>query len=40
MIASWSRTVYKQFELLAGKSAPHDFIKLITMWVDLRMLRT
>ncbi|KAL5494691.1 hypothetical protein ACEPAI_152 [Sanghuangporus weigelae] len=30
VIASWSRTVYKQFELLAGKSAPHDFIKLIT----------
>ncbi|EJC98684.1 CDF manganese transporter [Fomitiporia mediterranea MF3/22] len=30
VIASWSRTIYKQFELLAGKSAPHDFIKLLT----------
>jgi len=30
VIASWTRTVYKQFELLAGKSAPHDFIQLIT----------
>lgn len=30
MILSWSRTVYKLFELLAGKSAPHDFIQLIT----------
>lgn len=28
MIA-WSRTVYAQFELLAGKSAPHDFLQLI-----------
>ncbi|KAF8307180.1 hypothetical protein DL93DRAFT_2088238 [Clavulina sp. PMI_390] len=30
VILSWSRTVYKLFELLAGKSAPHDFIQLIT----------
>ena len=26
---AWSRTIYKQFELLAGKSAPHDFLQLI-----------
>jgi hypothetical protein len=26
---AWSRTVYAQFELLAGKSAPHDFLQLI-----------
>ncbi|KLO07318.1 CDF manganese transporter [Schizopora paradoxa] len=30
VIVAWSRTMYKQFELLAGKSAPHDFIHLIT----------
>jgi len=30
VIIAWSRTIYKQFELLAGKSAPHDFIQLIT----------
>ncbi|KAJ2918382.1 hypothetical protein MD484_g2005, partial [Candolleomyces efflorescens] len=29
IIASWSRTTYKQFELLAGKSAPHEFLQLI-----------
>jgi len=29
VIISWSRTVYKQFELLAGKSAPHDFLQLV-----------
>ncbi|KAH8998782.1 CDF-like metal transporter [Lactarius hatsudake] len=29
VIVAWSRTVYTQFELLAGKSAPHDFIQLI-----------
>ena len=29
VITAWSRTVYAQFELLAGKSAPHDFIQLI-----------
>ncbi|KAH9176875.1 CDF-like metal transporter [Lactarius sanguifluus] len=29
IIATWTRTVYTQFELLAGKSAPHDFIQLI-----------
>lgn len=28
MIA-WGRTIYKEFELLAGKSADHDFIQLI-----------
>lgn len=30
MILAWSRTIYKQFELLAGKSAPHEFIQLLT----------
>jgi len=30
VIIAWSKTMYKQFELLAGKSAPHDFIHLIT----------
>ncbi|KAH8094713.1 cation efflux family-domain-containing protein [Cristinia sonorae] len=30
VIVAWSRTVYKQFELLAGKSAPHEFIQLLT----------
>jgi len=25
----WGRTIYSQFELLAGKSAPHDFLQLI-----------
>ena len=29
MILSWGHTVYGQFQLLAGKSAPHDFIQLI-----------
>jgi hypothetical protein len=28
MIA-WGRTIYRQFELLAGKSAPHEFLQLI-----------
>jgi hypothetical protein len=26
---AWSRTIYSQFELLAGKSAPHDFLQLL-----------
>jgi len=26
---AWGRTVYHQFELLAGKSAPHEFLQLI-----------
>ena len=30
VIGAWGYTIYRQFELLAGKSAPHDFIKLIT----------
>lgn len=30
MIIAWGRTIYKQFELLAGKSAPHDFVQLLT----------
>lgn len=29
VIVAWTRTVYAQFELLAGKSAPHDFLQLI-----------
>jgi hypothetical protein len=29
VIVAWARTVYTQFELLAGKSAPHDFLQLI-----------
>jgi len=29
IIISWSRTVYTEFELLAGKSAPHDFLQLL-----------
>ncbi|KIP11661.1 hypothetical protein PHLGIDRAFT_27714 [Phlebiopsis gigantea 11061_1 CR5-6] len=29
VIIAWARTIYKQFELLAGKSAPHDFLQLI-----------
>ncbi|KAI0785409.1 CDF-like metal transporter [Irpex lacteus] len=30
VIIAWGRTIYKQFELLAGKSAPHEFIQLLT----------
>ncbi|KAI0005537.1 CDF-like metal transporter, partial [Russula compacta] len=29
VITAWTRTIYAQFELLAGKSAPHDFLQLI-----------
>lgn len=29
VIVAWTRTIYAQFELLAGKSAPHDFLQLI-----------
>ncbi|KAK0500877.1 CDF-like metal transporter [Armillaria luteobubalina] len=29
IIISWSRTIYGQFELLAGKSAPHEFLQLL-----------
>ncbi|KAF7971511.1 hypothetical protein HWV62_10240 [Athelia sp. TMB] len=29
VIMLWTRTIYKEFELLAGKSAPHDFLQLI-----------
>jgi hypothetical protein len=28
-MAAWTRTIYTQFGLLAGKSAPHDFLQLI-----------
>ncbi|KIM47677.1 hypothetical protein M413DRAFT_206541 [Hebeloma cylindrosporum] len=29
VIISWGRTIYAEFELLAGKSAPHDFLQLL-----------
>ncbi|KAG9003659.1 hypothetical protein FRB94_002982 [Tulasnella sp. JGI-2019a] len=29
IIASWIKTVYGQFKLLAGRSAPHDFLQLV-----------
>lgn len=29
VIIAWARTIYAQFELLAGKSAPHEFLQLI-----------
>ncbi|KAI0050597.1 CDF-like metal transporter [Auriscalpium vulgare] len=29
IIIAWTRTIYTQFGLLAGKSAPHDFLQLI-----------
>ncbi|KAJ7492279.1 CDF-like metal transporter [Mycena latifolia] len=29
VIISWGRTIYTQFELLAGKSASHDFLQLL-----------
>lgn len=29
VILAWSRTIYHQFELLAGKSAPHEFLQLL-----------
>ncbi|KAI1793069.1 CDF manganese transporter [Ganoderma leucocontextum] len=29
VIISWGSTIYEQFELLAGKSAPYEFIQLI-----------
>jgi hypothetical protein len=29
VIIAWTRTVWQQFELLAGKSAPHEFIQLL-----------
>ncbi|KAL0951903.1 hypothetical protein HGRIS_008558 [Hohenbuehelia grisea] len=29
VIVSWGRTIYGQFELLAGKTAPHDFLQLL-----------
>ncbi|KAF8172692.1 CDF-like metal transporter [Pholiota molesta] len=29
VIISWGRTVYQEFELLAGKSAPHEFLQLV-----------
>ncbi|KAK0466146.1 CDF-like metal transporter [Desarmillaria tabescens] len=29
IIISWSRTIYGQFELLAGKSAPREFLQLL-----------
>ncbi|GBE77249.1 CDF manganese transporter [Sparassis crispa] len=29
VILAWGREVYREFELLAGKSAPHDFMQLL-----------
>ncbi|KAG6889343.1 hypothetical protein C0995_001751 [Termitomyces sp. Mi166 len=29
VMLAWSRTIHGEFELLAGKSAPHDFLQLI-----------
>ncbi|KAF9032155.1 CDF-like metal transporter [Hymenopellis radicata] len=29
IIISWTRTIWREFELLAGKSAPQDFLQLI-----------
>jgi len=29
VIVAWGRAIYREFELLAGKSAPHDFLQLI-----------
>ena len=29
VLLAWGRTVYKEFELLAGKSAPHEFLQLV-----------
>ncbi|KAJ6609344.1 hypothetical protein B0H10DRAFT_2297771 [Mycena sp. CBHHK59/15] len=29
VVISWGRTIYSQFELLAGKSASHDFLQLL-----------
>ncbi|KAG9313935.1 hypothetical protein JVU11DRAFT_4709 [Chiua virens] len=29
VIIAWGRTIYQQFGLLAGKSAPHEFIQLV-----------
>ena len=29
VIIAWVRTIYKQFGLLAGKSAPNEFIQLV-----------
>jgi hypothetical protein len=29
VIIAWGRTIYHEFELLAGKSAPHEFLQLI-----------
>lgn len=26
---AWTQTVYHEFELLAGKSAPHEFLHLL-----------
>jgi len=29
IIIAWGKTIYRQFELLAGKAAPHDFLQLL-----------
>ncbi|KAJ3714615.1 CDF-like metal transporter [Lentinula guzmanii] len=30
ILLTWGRTIYREFELLAGKSAPNEFLKLLT----------
>ncbi|KAF5376194.1 hypothetical protein D9757_009308 [Collybiopsis confluens] len=30
ILLTWGRTIYREFELLAGKSAPSEFLKLLT----------
>ncbi|KAK0193505.1 CDF-like metal transporter [Armillaria mellea] len=29
IIVAWTRSIYRQFEFLAGKSAPHEFLQLL-----------
>ncbi|KAK0213904.1 CDF-like metal transporter, partial [Armillaria fumosa] len=29
IMIAWTRSIYRQFEFLAGKSAPHDFLQLL-----------
>lgn len=30
ILLTWGRTIFREFELLAGKSAPNEFLKLLT----------
>jgi len=29
IIIAWGKTIYRHFELLAGKAAPHEFLQLL-----------